>query len=400
MKKNCVFVFMAGIIVALFSSCVSTRTYSRTNDKLYEDGVLVSENYREVLRHQAEDGTLQGEKLKGTKTTFYYDLSDAGYIQTDSAVNMTGKAGERKSTGRWKAHSFVAKKTVASGKENTEIEYSLVETVFAEVVAENGDDVSAEQKVFATVIGRKQFFVNDRGAVVSDDDGKKFSGDTFSDDDEVFFDSILAMTLPKVLSSKSDVVSEDAGKSYKTEESFESIIVESTPNQKYIFYSIAGKPFVIAGSAAWNMLKCAGYALINFAGGYQLLTGGRGFGKDETYWLMPSFKSAHKKFEDAKANNAVPYYPEYHLPFTDNKITVKKIEQETGSAFITPETAVVKRESIEHFDNTMAVSRSASADAAYTAGVVGVIGTGVTIPVSVVSWIGGAVVGVMSQMKN
>ena len=56
---------------------------------------------------------------------------------------------------------------------------------------------------------------------------------------------------------------------------------------------------------------------------------------------------------------------------------------------------------IEHMElaNTMEVTRSAKADAAATAAVAGAIGTGVTIPVSVATWIGGAVTGVMAQVK-
>ena len=70
------------------------------------------------------------------------------------------------------------------------------------------------------------------------------------------------------------------------------------------------------------------------------------------------------------------------------------------SAFLDEKKANIKSETTEHFSNKMVVSRSASADAKYTAGVVGVIGTGTTIPVSVLTWIGGAVVGVMGQMSG
>ncbi len=387
-----------------FMSCESTRQYTRTTDKHYEDGVLTYVEYKDVYNKELSDGTKKPETKK-EYSELYYDFSNAGYIETDSKVFLTGEKGDRRCSGQWTAHSFVAKKLISSENENIEVTYSLVETVFSEVVKEDGDDVSATQDYKTSVIGNKIFYVGDNGKIVSD--GGKFHGDDFSAEDEEFFENVLALTLPIILDANggTDIatksVLEEENTSYKTKETFDNITVKSYPDQNYIMYSIFGKPFVIAGCTAWNFVKCVGYACINFAGGYQLVTGGNGWGphKDE-YWLMPSFKTAHRKFEEAKEKNAIEHYPEYHLPFTDNTIIIEGSVQESADAYLTPENSHVTRSYREEIPNELSVARSAAADAAYTAGVVGVIGTGVTIPVGVVSWIGGAAAGIASQMKN
>ena len=57
---------------------------------------------------------------------------------------------------------------------------------------------------------------------------------------------------------------------------------------------------------------------------------------------------------------------------------------------------VVSEDKFE-YDNTLSVNLSAKADANQTASTVGVIGTIITVPVSVVSWIGGAAYGIYAQ---
>lgn len=176
--------------------------------------------------------------------------------------------------------------------------------------------------------------------------------------------------------------------------STERITVRSKPNSEYIVYSILGKPFVIAGSSALNLVKCAGYGLINFAGGYATVANG------ELMWKMPDYKGAKAKAEEARASNGIEAYPEYHVPFTDNHIIVESLETEKSSETVDMEgglkiTAQDKRE----YDQSIKVERSAKADAYSTAAVASLIGTAVAIPVSGITWLGGAFIAAYSKTQ-
>lgn len=404
MRKLSAFLAFFGFL--FFTSCESTRVYMQSTLRTYEDDVLVAESYKEVLQHQSEKGKLQKRKDKLITLVKNYDLSNSGFIVVDTTTKTTTEGNVSKSETVLTLHSFVAEKKESSKEANAQITYTLVETKYFEKTTTQDGKSSVKKEYKTDTKGKKTFFVNSKGAIVakSNNGGTsvKITGDVFSSEDEAFFENILSLTLPLITAPETlGNIAEDSGKSYRTEETRKTITVVSRPNGEYIFYQIAGKPFVIAGCAAWNLLKCAGYAIINFAGGYQLTTGGSGWGEGgNSYWLMPSIKTAKDRFEDARSDNRIAYYPEYHIPFTNNEITVKKIEVEALSAFLDEKKANIKSETTEHFSNKMVVSRSASADAKYTAGVVGVIGTGTTIPVSVLTWIGGAVVGVMGQMSG
>ena len=404
MRKLSAFLAFFGFL--FFTSCESTRVYMQSTLRTYEDDVLVAESYKEVLQHQSEKGKLQKRKDKLITLVKSYDLSNAGFIVVDTTTKTTTEGNVSKSETVLTLHSFVAEKKESSKEANAQITYTLVETKYFEKTTTQDGKSSVKKEYKTDTKGKKTFFVDKKGSIVakSNNGGSsvKITGDVFSSEDEAFFENILSLTLPLVTAPEGlAAVSEDSGKVFRTEEKRETITVVSRPNGEYIFYQIAGKPFVIAGCTAWNLLKCAGYAIINFAGGYQLTTGGSGWGDGgNSYWLMPSFKTAKEKFEDAREDNRIRYYPEYHIPFTNNEITVRVIEQEASESFFAEEKARVKSDTTRHFSNKLAVSRSASADAKYTAGVVGVIGTGATIPVSVLTWIGGAAIGVMGQMSN
>ena len=169
----------------------------------------------------------------------------------------------------------------------------------------------------------------------------------------------------------------------------EKVTVNSTPNTGYIVYSFLGKPFVIVGSTAWNLLKCTGYAFVNFVGGYSTVSNGN------FLWMMPDTEGAKKKAAEARANNGIAYYPEYHKPFTDNTIAVYSYKQKGENEFLVLSGDMkVYDEQERNYDNSISVSRSASADAQSTAAVIGVVGTCVTVPVSAVMWGGGFLAGV------
>ncbi len=172
----------------------------------------------------------------------------------------------------------------------------------------------------------------------------------------------------------------------------EKVTVESTPNIKFLSYSIFGKPFVILGSTAWNLVKCAGYAFVNFFGGYTTVYDGKFF------WVMPDIAGSKKKYQEQRVKNTI-VYPQYHIPFTNNKIAVKKMNSEVSNIFKENNTVKVLSEEDFTYDNSLSVKKSASADAALTASVVGVAGSIITVPVSAVTWVGGALYGVWDKTR-
>lgn len=180
----------------------------------------------------------------------------------------------------------------------------------------------------------------------------------------------------------------------------EKVTVHSTLNSGYIAYSFLGKPFVILGATTWNILKCFGYAFMNFGGGYNLATGNYSSNNDSV-WMLPSCKKSKEKAAVAKENNKIKHYPEYHKAFTNNHIEVDTYNQMSGaesSSLFDSE----KIYAIQHseFDNTMSVSLSSKADAASTAATANIIGTAVTISISVVTWVGGAAIGVVGGISK
>ena len=320
-------------------------------------------------------------KLKKQSVVKYHDLSNAGYIITDSNPTNT------------KAHSVTAQVTTTKGKTYSDVEYYILETAVN----------TTTNRFSTTVIGKKIARLNNKNGdwvpIAQGDRSDIFVGEPLSERDEAFFTLVAGITRETLVSGAEDAeIHESQGKSYRTEENLKEITVVSVPNKTYIAYSIMGKPFVIAGVAAWNLLKCAGYSFYNFVGGYNLT-----LGKDKAdmpLWLMPSMKTAKDKFAVAKAANEIVYYPEYHLPFTDNTITVVSTEQESAARYITKDNVEIKRQTVDHLTNTMSVNKSVEADAAYTAGVAGLIGTGVTIPVAAASWVVGFGSGIAAKVAE
>ena len=200
---------------------------------------------------------------------------------------------------------------------------------------------------------------------------------------------------------KNDGGEEISSGNFKSVTNVERVTVKSTPNKNFIVYSIIGKPFVIAGSSVWNLVKCAGYALINFGGGYNMASGKSSFNSDAKVWFLPSASKAKEKAREAKAANGISYYPEYHLPFTDNHITVEKFDRDINVKTTADGMAetITPIETFE-YDNTISVSRSAKADAASTAATADLIGTVVTIPVSVGTWVTGFAAGIYGRAKG
>ncbi len=360
-KNAAVWIFVLSVSLC---SCMSTREYVKTTNRLYQDEVLVAETQTLTL-----DGNVKEESSKQ-----FYDLSDVysslSWKEEDEKAWMTSFVAQKESQGNSGKITFTLMEYVYDKASNT---YSTTELGKKEVKTKNGNLVSQNDQS-----GREV----------------KAKGDKFNDEWEEAFNNNLGSMLQVINGEEKNALANSDSEHFRTVTECEKVVVNSTPNGKYIFYSIVGKPFVIAGVTAWNLIKCAGYALINFGGGYNATTG-KANGK---LWYMPSYKKAKEKAVVAREANKIQYYPEYHLPFTNNTIVVDKYDRDItvlsveDGEIITP---------IEHqeLNNTMEVSRSAAADAASTAAVAGMIGTAVTIPVSVATWVGGAVVGVMGAVK-
>ena len=357
--------FLLSILSFVFCSCMSTREYIKTQKTFYEDEIAIEESH-ELLRDR---------KLIETSSKKFYDLADVCTRVNEDEARVVMNA-------------FTAVKEADSKAHNDEITFSLMEY--------QADKATNEVRSF--VLGTKSVKAKD-GKVVSttDSSGKvqRAKGEDFGIELEPFFytnlDALVAAMYSESESDEEKPAS--AMKDIKRQEitASEKVIVESQPNGNYIFYSIAGKPFVILGTATWNILKCLGYAVINFGGGYNFMTGKSG----GRLWMLPDYKKSKEKAAEAKEANKIPHYPEYHLPFTNNHIVVEKYDRDISVIALADDNSeeIIPIERYE-YDNTMSVERSAKADAASTAATAGLIGTIVTIPISVVSWLGGAFVGV------
>ena len=174
---------------------------------------------------------------------------------------------------------------------------------------------------------------------------------------------------------------------------YEKAKVDSQTDFSYFFYCIFGKPFVVLGSSCLSLLKCAGYSFINFIGGYRTMTANDGF-----FWIMPDTKKDKMKAEEAKAANEIRY-PEYHKPFTKNQITVKSYTIETNNRFAEDDKVKIIKNEEYHYNNNISVRKSAEADAKATSSIVGWIGTIITVPVSFVSWLFGAIYGFYASIR-
>lgn len=180
----------------------------------------------------------------------------------------------------------------------------------------------------------------------------------------------------------------------------EKVTVHSTVDSSYLAYSFLGKPFVILGATTWNILKCFGYAFINFGGGYNFATGNYSSNNDSA-WMLPSYKKSKEKAAVAKEANRIKHYPEYHKVFTNNHIEVDTYNQIAGaeSSRLSDSEKIYAVQHSE-FDNTMSVSLSSKADAASTAATANIIGTAVTIPISAITWVGGAAIGICGSISK
>lgn len=197
-----------------------------------------------------------------------------------------------------------------------------------------------------------------------------------------------------------EMAEENSATKTRSEICVEKVTVHSTVDSGYLAYSFLGKPFVILGATTWNILKCFGYAFINFGGGYNFATGNYSSNNDSA-WMLPSYKKSKEKAAVAKEANRIKHYPEYHKAFTNNHIEVDTYNQMFGaeSSRLSDSEKIYAVQHSE-FDNTMSVSLSSKADAASTAATANIIGTAVTIPISAITWVGGAAIGICGSISK
>ena len=338
LMKNAVKLFALSLVFLPFISCVSTRVYTRETSKFYDNGNLVAE-----------------------KTNFTKD----GKVTESSTMNyLSAEVDDMK---------VVAVKTSSSKKsyDVTKLQIFDGDLLYTEKEFREKDGVlvvegeNSEQKEISEVQAEKQ--------------------------------KLIERAFEAIKNEEQNFSSEEESSRIKQVTDFENVTVESYPNGKYITYSILGKPFVILGSSAWSLLKCCGYALINFAGGYNAASGNT----SGAFWMMPDTKKAKEKAKAARAANGISAYPEYHLTFTNNHIVVQKISSETENVFSSDkkEVKILAEETLE-YDNTISIERSVSADAASTSATIGMVGTIITVPVSAITWVGGAAAGIYGQTQK
>lgn len=164
----------------------------------------------------------------------------------------------------------------------------------------------------------------------------------------------------------------------------EKAVVYSKTNGGYVAYSFLGKPFIILGCSIWELLKSCGYAFLNIGSGARAAQGY----KSKIYFPDTKGKLAKAKYYNEQ--NKITAYPEYHKPFTDNKITVSKVSYAAQTVKVAENEMQVASNETYEIDNTLSVKKSVMADAYATAGVMGVIGAIITMPISVISYIVGA----------
>ena len=323
----------------LLMSCMSTRVYQKETALMYEGGSLLEET----------SSFLRDEKQVKTIGVAYY---------TTTMEDM-----------------LVLSRTESSSKADYQ---TLLIQLF------QGDTLYAE----------KEYRIRNGARVANSGTSSGRAGKSVS---SAFSKSaLLDRACEQVLAERAAMSDSDAdGAQLRVLTTVEQIQVESTPNSSYIFYSVLGKPLVIVGTSSWNLLKCVGYAFINFMGGYNTVVNGNFF------WKMPDVKKSREKAVIARASNAITTYPEYHLPFTNNHISVTATTSETTNAFSdsAKQVKVLAEENYE-YDNTLSVERTASADANATAATIGMVGTVVTVPVSAITWIGGAAFGIYAETQT
>lgn len=356
------------VLLGLFflASCKTTEnTYIKTKNCLYENDVLVREEVKATKDGQIIDA----------RTRSVHDFSKAfSTAYSDESKNLV--------------YAFSVQKTKTFGEPYETVDFNLIEYY----ETKNG--------IKETVIGTRCMRMQNNKYIYFKDNRKKMvrdMGDHFPAEFEEAFVKIAADFEASLNAVAPEEEDEDEKNSSQSKNESEKIIVKSTPNQSYIVYQFAGKPFVIAGAAAWNILKCAGYACINFIGGYNAASGN----VNGMLWMLPSWKKSKEKAEAAKEANKVKYYPEYHIPFTNNHIIIEKYDRDISVVAVAGEDAeIITPIERYEYDQSISVERSAAADAASTAAFAGMVGTAVTIPVSVITWVGGAATGIYAQTQT
>lgn len=164
------------------------------------------------------------------------------------------------------------------------------------------------------------------------------------------------------------------------------ITVISEPDYKFSAYSFFLKPFVIAGAATVSLGKCLFFSTtIFFCAVIDYVP---------EWWdtLIFGYSEEKEKMMDARAENKIEFYPEFHRPFTENHIIVEKTVSKTSAYKTKDEKTIVTNYEKCEYDNSIYVSREIKKDYYSTIYVVNHIGNIITIPVMVVSAVAGILI--------
>ena len=164
------------------------------------------------------------------------------------------------------------------------------------------------------------------------------------------------------------------------------ITVISEPDYKFIAYFCSVKPFSIAGASTVSLGKCLFYASMVF------IFASINYVPERWKGLIFYYEEEKEKMIAARTENKIPFYPEFHKPFTKNHIIVEKTASKTSAYKTQDEKSVVVSYEKYEFDNSIYVSREIKKDYYSTVYVVKHIGNIITIPVAVVSCVAGALV--------
>lgn len=340
-RSICVHFFIA--LPLLLMSCTSTKVYTKEITQLYDNDMLIEETTSFVKTNKSG----QKHELENTSKAYYSTVVDG--INVSSTTETSSKSSYAKHT----IQLFRDGKFIAEREFRTDSEGKLH-------VPSSTDD-EEEEPTSASYDANTEALLQNAFDAVQNEINAKSSAEN---------DNI------KVFSN------------------VEQVHVESSPNGKYIAYTIFAKPLLIGGVTVWNLLKCGGYALVNFAGGYSTVENG------EFFWLMPDVKKSKEKAAAARAANGIKVYPEYHVPFTNNHIIVTTLQTETtGTSVESKENAVIVASKTEEFDQELNVQRSAAADAYSTASVAGFVGTVLSVPVSGLTFLAGAAFAAYAQSQ-
>ena len=334
----------------LFISCVTTRTYEKSSQQFYQGDLLMGEE-SSYTTSKGENPPPEKKKLK-EKSGKYVSSFDMDSVHVEAETVITNKSKKEEVNVKiYKDNEYISER---------------------DYVVKNGKIKKDSSKKKSSATKKIENYMEEKFEIPS-------------------LDNCFSNAMDVVLNPNTNV-KYTTNENTKNIVNYEMAVVRSKPNGKYIAYTFLGKPFVILGSTIFNLCRSVGYSVINFLGGYASVA------DSKFLWIMPDVKGAKAKATQAKVENQI-VYPEYHIPLTDNHIVIDKVTGETESRVseIDPDEIHITTSEVHEYDNSLSVKKSVEKDVNRTTSIVGLIGTIITVPISAVSWVFGAVFGIATE---